>query len=1127
MKTVDFLGKVVRGIGGYLGITACFCIFIVSAGCSWAQVAITASAPAYNFAVLAGSTRQIYVNITGGTQNTVYWSVLSTTGGAYASFTTPSASNVSAVSGGLPAVQVNIGSTAGNCTVSGSLGNYSVTSTATVTVQAQSMDDVTKTATFLFNVCSVPLSSGLLANGTNPVIVAPAYQQAYQGQPMTLQSWVIGYTDETGTWSIGSQPTGGNGTLVDTGNRDTVFSATVTGRYTINYTSHANGALVGSAIIYVSPNPLPSYVSTQSETRPHECYPDPALAGADFEVGTGYTYASPIAVPASNTWTPGTIMRIHNTGGSNPTVYYNYIQIGVKGTATQPIVVCGVDDSGTGNLPILDGNNATGQSVTSTGAAAGFGVVSTWGGYGSTPYGYWQAGSAGPNYVSITGLHIRNGNPLYNYTPPGGGSPVGWNGGASCVNLRSGAYVDVSGNEMDSCANGFFTAENASSGWVNITQDVTVTGNHITNSGVAGNGGDHQVYFETFYGLFEGNRVDNYLCTASGSNVKWRGVEGIFRYNYLQGQGSCSGPLRDFDLVDNENATPYVSLESYLYPGPSGGTGCDYSMYCLGDTAGPNIIAAYQEGMMKDFAYGNILGTVSGGQVHYNGDSASGLGERQGILYFYSNTLQGAGDVFDTENNSDNASILNQLIDARNNIFWATEAPTSGYYSVLAMNRSDTELLASTTNLYQTGSIAITPPITGGVYTGPGGQVGWGQGGCYGSGCPWPLTNPLNTHLYGLSNANFLLTPTQPFDSTTFIPPSGSAAIGAGTALSGVLATMPIRWNFNEATSSLTPRIYPLTIGAEDQPGATTASAATPAFSLAGGTYTSAQTVTISTTTPSATIYYTTSGATPTTGSTVYSGPITVAATETVEAIAVAAGGSPSTVSSAVYTITPATAAPSFSPAPGTYTSAQTVTISTTTPSATIYYTTSGATPTTGSTVYSGPITVAAPETVEAIAVAAGGSPSTVSSAAYTITPATAAPSFSPAAGTYTSAQTVTISTTTPSATIYYTTNGSTPTTSSAVYSGPITVAATETVKAIAIASGDSASTAGSAAYTITPATAAPSFSPAAGTYTSAQTVTISTTTPSATIYYTTNGSTPTTSSAVYSGSITVAARRR
>ena len=52
--------------------------------------------------------------------------------------------------------------------------------------------------------------------------------------------------------------------------------------------------------------------------------------------------------------------------------------------------------------------------------------------------------------------------------------------------------------------------------------------------------------------------------------------------------------------------------------------------------------------------------------------------------------------------------------------------------------------------------------------------------------------------------------------------------------------------------------------------------------------------------------------------------------------------------------------------------------------------------------------------------------------------------------------------------------------------------------------------------------TAAPSFSPAPGIYTSAQTVTLSAATQGATIYYTTNGTAPTISSTQYSGPIPV-----
>jgi N-acetylneuraminic acid mutarotase len=173
----------------------------------------------------------------------------------------------------------------------------------------------------------------------------------------------------------------------------------------------------------------------------------------------------------------------------------------------------------------------------------------------------------------------------------------------------------------------------------------------------------------------------------------------------------------------------------------------------------------------------------------------------------------------------------------------------------------------------------------------------------------------------------------------------------------------------------------------------TLAAAATPTFSVPGGTYASAQTVTISDTTPGAIIYYTTNETTPTTGSSVYSSAITVSSTETIEAIAAATGYTNSAVASAAYTISPLAATPTFSVPAGTYTTAQTVSISDTTSSAAIYYTTNGTTPSTSSTVYNGAITVSATETLEALATASGYSISAVATATYTITQPVA-PSF-------------------------------------------------------------------------------------------------------------------------------------
>ena len=78
---------------------------------------------------------------------------------------------------------------------------------------------------------------------------------------------------------------------------------------------------------------------------------------------------------------------------------------------------------------------------------------------------------------------------------------------------------------------------------------------------------------------------------------------------------------------------------------------------------------------------------------------------------------------------------------------------------------------------------------------------------------------------------------------------------------------------------------------------------ATPTFTPAGGTYDSAQNVTLSCATDGADIYYTTDGSEPTTSVTKYTGAIAVSSTTTIKAIAVKSGMTNSAVASATYTI--------------------------------------------------------------------------------------------------------------------------------------------------------------------------------------------------------------------------------
>jgi hypothetical protein len=84
--------------------------------------------------------------------------------------------------------------------------------------------------------------------------------------------------------------------------------------------------------------------------------------------------------------------------------------------------------------------------------------------------------------------------------------------------------------------------------------------------------------------------------------------------------------------------------------------------------------------------------------------------------------------------------------------------------------------------------------------------------------------------------------------------------------------------------------------------GGTVVVVSSPTFSLVTGTYTGAQSVTLSTKTDGASIYYTTDGTNPTSASTLYTAPINIDATTTINAISVK-GSDVSSMASATYTI--------------------------------------------------------------------------------------------------------------------------------------------------------------------------------------------------------------------------------
>jgi alpha-tubulin suppressor-like RCC1 family protein len=290
---------------------------------------------------------------------------------------------------------------------------------------------------------------------------------------------------------------------------------------------------------------------------------------------------------------------------------------------------------------------------------------------------------------------------------------------------------------------------------------------------------------------------------------------------------------------------------------------------------------------------------------------------------------------------------------------------------------------------------------------------------------------------------------------------------------------------------------------------------AAPSFSPGPGIYLAAQDVAISTSTTGASIRYTTDGTTPTADiGTLYAGPVTVATTLTLKAVAFETGHTTSLVTTGLYEIGPLAASPSFEPPPGTYLDSQDIIISTTTAGASIRYTTDGTTPSsTAGTLYAGPVHLVDSVTLRAVAFGFGIRTSAVTSGVYTIGLHVAAPEFSPLPGNYASAQDIIISTSTAGASIRYTTDGTTPTdTVGTPYTGAVHLAESLTLKAVGYESGWITSPVTSGEYKIGEIVADPAFSVTPGTYGTAKDVAISTTTQDAAIRYTTDGSTPTAS---------------
>ncbi|MET0553063.1 MAG: chitobiase/beta-hexosaminidase C-terminal domain-containing protein, partial [Vicinamibacteria bacterium] len=270
------------------------------------------------------------------------------------------------------------------------------------------------------------------------------------------------------------------------------------------------------------------------------------------------------------------------------------------------------------------------------------------------------------------------------------------------------------------------------------------------------------------------------------------------------------------------------------------------------------------------------------------------------------------------------------------------------------------------------------------------------------------------------------------------------------------------------------------------------------------GNHAAPVTASFTTLTAGASIYYTTNGSEPTTGSTLYSSPVPVAQNTTFKVKAFKSGVAPSNSATLAYAIYAAT--PVLSPPAGTYPSAQTVTITTSSPGAVIRYTTDASAPTESSTQYTGPLSISEQTSLQVKAYHPSMLPSSTAYATYYFNVVGSAPAFAPAPGTHVGPVSVTI-TGPAGATIRYTTDGSEPALTSTVYSVPVVVSATTTLKAKAWSSGQAPSATTTGVYTIQLAT--PTLTPVGGSVPAGQAVTLGHVDPAVQLRYTTDGVDP------------------
>lgn len=328
----------------------------------------------------------------------------------------------------------------------------------------------------------------------------------------------------------------------------------------------------------------------------------PPAPAADCPKGDGKLYLvgadQPLKTIGEVPWErlgPGDTVRI----AWRPEPYREKIHLSSRGTAAQPIRVCGVRGPG-GQLPVLSGRDATSRKSSKYPYAPtqerGLIIV--------TPRTGYRWGEK-PGHIVIQDLELRDAHPGTDAAPimftDGDGAKHRYSRNAAALFIERGEHIVVRGCTLTASAYGLFVASGGSEEV--LSREILVEANWIYGDGIAGVDRRHNVYSEAAGITFQFNRFGPQVKGAVGNQLKDRSTGTVIRYNWIEGGAHL------LDLVEPEESADLTTKDPRY---------------------------------RSTFVYGNVLvnGPDDGSTlVHYGGDNGVLPTYRKGTLLFFHNTV--------------------------------------------------------------------------------------------------------------------------------------------------------------------------------------------------------------------------------------------------------------------------------------------------------------------------------------------------------------------------------------------------------------------------------------------------------------------------------------------------------